>query len=124
MSYPLPGTKFHAQVLDQTPVGTNWDDSHSLEMLFRGTFTSPFYKRLHAVVHDELDLLRRQAGLEHTPHPLLTLVPLDEQHARVAAGWTAIDELRRTCRNERPTLLVRAEPAPEAPDLSAAHNYV
>jgi anaerobic magnesium-protoporphyrin IX monomethyl ester cyclase len=124
VSYPLPGTSFHAQVMDQLQARTNWDESHSLEMLFRGTFTSPFYKRLHAVIHDELDLLRREAGLDHTPHPLLPLVPVGEQRERVASGWAELDELRHTCRNERPTLLVRAEPAPAAPDLSGTHNYV
>jgi anaerobic magnesium-protoporphyrin IX monomethyl ester cyclase len=123
VSYPLPGTKFHTQVLDQLQARTNWDDSHSLEMLFRGTFTSPFYKRLHAVIHDELDLLRREAGLDHTPHPLLPLVAMGEQRVRVTDGWAEIEELRHTCRNERPTLLVRADPAPEAPDLSGLHNY-
>ncbi len=123
VSYPLPGTKFHAQVLDQMQAGTNWNDSHSLEMLFRGTFTSPFYKQLHAVVHDELSLLRREAGLAHTPHPMLPEVPVDEQRTRVKEGWEELDGLRHRCRNERPTLLVRAEPAPAAPDLSATHNY-
>ena len=123
VSYPLPGTKFHEQVLDQLQSGRNWNDSHSLEMLFRGTFTSPFYKQLHAVVHDELSLLRREAGLGHTPHPLLPEVPIDDQRERVKRGWEELDGLRQTCRNERPTLLVRAEPAPAAPDLSATHNY-
>lgn len=123
VSYPLPGTTFHARVLDQMQARTNWTDSHSLEMLFQGTFTSPFYKALHLVVHDDLSLHRRLAGLDHSPHPMLPEVPIADQRERVAAGWVELDELRHTCRNARPTLIVRAEPAPAAPDLSAAHNY-
>jgi anaerobic magnesium-protoporphyrin IX monomethyl ester cyclase len=124
VSYPLPGTRFHERVMDQLYGGlTNWHDSDDLQMLFRGTYTSPFYRRLHTVVHDDLDLHRRRRGLPIAARPRLPLVDELTHEARVCQGWEDLADLERTCRAERPTLLVRAEAAPRAPDLSAAHNY-
>lgn len=53
VSYPLPGTRFfesvHAQLGDQR----NWLDSDDLAMLYRGPFTTEFYRQLHRVTHLE-----------------------------------------------------------------------
>ncbi len=122
VSYPLPGTRFHQMVASELGAKTNWESSGDLEMMFAGTYTSPFYRQMHLALHDDLDLHRRKAGLAGCPHPLLPVVGLDEQEARVAAEWAKVDELERTCRNAHPTVLVRAEPAPAAPDLSLPYN--
>jgi hypothetical protein len=47
---------------------------------------------------------------------------LDEQEDRVARAWAEVEALEVSCRNHRPTLLVRAEPSPPAPDLSRPFN--
>lgn len=122
VSYPLPGTRFHSLVADQLGAKANWESSGDLDMMFRGTYTTPFYRALHVALHDDLDLHRRKAGLSRVPHPSLGDVSLDGQEDRVARAWAVLDELETTCRNPRPTLLVKAEPAPPAPDLSRPFN--
>ena len=53
MSYPLPGTRFHDRVGDHLGAKQNWQDSDDLAMLYRGPFTTEFYRQLHTVVHAE-----------------------------------------------------------------------
>jgi anaerobic magnesium-protoporphyrin IX monomethyl ester cyclase len=53
VSYPMPGTKFHAAVKAQLGEKQNWIDSSDLAMLYQGPFTTGFYRQLHRVVHKE-----------------------------------------------------------------------
>jgi anaerobic magnesium-protoporphyrin IX monomethyl ester cyclase len=53
VSYPLPGTKFYDKVKDDLQLKANWTDSDDLAMLFKGTFNSEYYKKLHRFVHKE-----------------------------------------------------------------------
>ena len=53
VSYPLPGTKFYDKVKDDLKLKANWTDSDDLAMLFKGSFNSNFYKKLHRYVHKE-----------------------------------------------------------------------
>jgi radical SAM superfamily enzyme YgiQ (UPF0313 family) len=53
VSYPLPGTKFHAAVRAQLGVQQNWYDSDDLAMLYRGPYDTRFYRQLHRVTHLE-----------------------------------------------------------------------
>lgn len=53
VSYPLPGTKFYEKVKDDLKLKANWTDSDDLEMMFKGTFNSKYYKKLHRYVHKE-----------------------------------------------------------------------
>ncbi|MDH4144666.1 MAG: B12-binding domain-containing radical SAM protein [Acidimicrobiia bacterium] len=122
VSYPLPGTRFHEMVRDELEDKTNWDVSGDLAMMFRGTYTTPFYRQLHLALHDDLDLHRRKADLDPVPHAQLPEVERDDQEARVALAWAELAQLERSCRNRRPTILVRSEPAPEPPDLSLPFN--
>src|SRR5262249_1033042 len=47
VAYPLPGTKFYEQVKGQFLNGkTHWRDSGDLAMMFRGTYSSDFYRRI------------------------------------------------------------------------------
>jgi anaerobic magnesium-protoporphyrin IX monomethyl ester cyclase len=54
VAYPLPGTKFHAAVRDQLGARTNWEETGDLAMLFQGTYTSAFYRRLRDALHAEV----------------------------------------------------------------------
>ncbi|HJS28486.1 MAG TPA: radical SAM protein [Anaerolineales bacterium] len=63
VSYPLPGTKFYAKVLDQLGEKKNWYDSNDLAMMYRGPFSSAFYRQLHKVVHKEFRLRRNWQDL-------------------------------------------------------------
>lgn len=53
VSYPLPGTKFYDRVKDDLKLKANWTDSDDLAMLFNGTYSSAFYRKLQRYVHKE-----------------------------------------------------------------------
>jgi anaerobic magnesium-protoporphyrin IX monomethyl ester cyclase len=54
VSYPLPGTRFFAQVSEQLGRKSNWSDSADLSMLFRGEYSSEFYRALADALHAEV----------------------------------------------------------------------
>lgn len=62
VSYPLPGTKFYEKVRMELEEKANWTDSDDLAMMFRGTYSSEFYKKLHRYVHK---VYRRQQGFDN-----------------------------------------------------------
>lgn len=62
VAYPLPGTRFHERVKAELGARQNWDDSQDLAMLYRGPYSTGFYRRLHGVVHGELLLRRWREG--------------------------------------------------------------
>jgi anaerobic magnesium-protoporphyrin IX monomethyl ester cyclase len=53
VSYPLPGTVFYDRVKATLGERQNWVDSSDLAMLYRGPFTTAFYRQLHRVLHKE-----------------------------------------------------------------------
>jgi anaerobic magnesium-protoporphyrin IX monomethyl ester cyclase len=122
VSYPLPGTRFHTMVAEELGSDANWELSGDLRMMFRGTYTTEFYRHLHVALHDDLALRRRRVGLDATDHPSLAPVSLAEQEVRVALAWETLEELRFTCRSDHPTLLVRSGAAAPVPDLSLPYN--
>jgi anaerobic magnesium-protoporphyrin IX monomethyl ester cyclase len=58
VSYPLPGTPFHASVRKELGTKQNWNDSNDLAMMYRGPFTTAFYRQLHTVLHKEFRMRR------------------------------------------------------------------
>jgi anaerobic magnesium-protoporphyrin IX monomethyl ester cyclase len=62
VSYPLPGTKFHARVAAQMGEQQNWRDSEDLAMMYRGPFSTAFYRSLYRVVHKEFRIRRLRDG--------------------------------------------------------------
>src|SRR5690606_19905641 len=56
VAYPLPGTKFHELVKEQLGPKTHWEDSADLAMLFRGTYTSEFYRAVRDLLHEQVEL--------------------------------------------------------------------
>jgi anaerobic magnesium-protoporphyrin IX monomethyl ester cyclase len=73
VSYPLPGTKFHARVSTKLGGKRNWDQSDDLDPLFPGAFTRAFYHELSRTVHAEFRT-RRALRVARTlaRHPLST----------------------------------------------------
>jgi anaerobic magnesium-protoporphyrin IX monomethyl ester cyclase len=131
VSYPLPGTRFHAMVREQLGPQTNWSDSDDLAMLFQGTYRSPFYRKLHRLLHQDLDLRRRlgpgERGLGVSQQPSSpssqSLVPsLQAELDALNASWFELGRMEASERNESPTLLVRQHGRVEAPDLSKEWN--
>jgi anaerobic magnesium-protoporphyrin IX monomethyl ester cyclase len=54
VAYPLPGTKFYNLVEAQLGAKKNWQDSDDLSMMFRGSYTSEFYRALRDALHLEV----------------------------------------------------------------------
>jgi anaerobic magnesium-protoporphyrin IX monomethyl ester cyclase len=54
VSYPLPGTKFHQIVSNQLGSKANWSDSADLAMMFRGAYSTDFYRALTDAIHAEV----------------------------------------------------------------------
>lgn len=59
VSYPLPGTPFFETVKAQMGSKSNWVDSDDLDLMFKGTYSSDFYRLLQRYVHH---LFRLQIG--------------------------------------------------------------
>ncbi len=54
VSYPLPGTKFYDRVAAELGEKVNWRDSDDLDMMFRGAYSTEFYRELAAALHAEV----------------------------------------------------------------------
>jgi radical SAM superfamily enzyme YgiQ (UPF0313 family) len=63
VSYALPGTPFFERVRDHLGEQQNWVDSNDLAMLFRGTFTTGFYRQLHTVLHKDYRMRKNWRAL-------------------------------------------------------------
>jgi len=75
VSYPLPGTLFFQRVSAQLGQKSNWSDSADLAMMFRGEYSSEFYRALADALHAEVrEGFRADAG-----------------------AWERVRELERTC---------------------------
>jgi anaerobic magnesium-protoporphyrin IX monomethyl ester cyclase len=65
VSYPLPGTKFYDLVKAQLREKTHWLESNDLDMMFSGTYTSEFYRRVRDLMHEQVT--RQGAAAEFDP---------------------------------------------------------
>jgi anaerobic magnesium-protoporphyrin IX monomethyl ester cyclase len=124
VSYPLPGTKFHEMVKEQLGPKTNWVDSNDLAMMFQGSYQSPFYRKLHRVLHRDLEVrqrLGRQHSNGHGPGPAgedELLTALDQ----LSHEWLELGRMEVLHRSEAPTRIVKTYDAPATPDLSQDWN--
>ena len=107
VSYPLPGTRFHAMVAAELGDKRHWQESDDLAMMFQGTYETPFYRRLHQLLHR--DLKARQRG-----EP--------EELAELDARWLELEALADTSLCEEPTAIRKPHDSPAAPDLSQSWN--
>ncbi len=55
VSYPLPGTPFYDTVRAQVGRKQNWEHTDDLDMLFHGTYTADFYRRVRDLLHGDVD---------------------------------------------------------------------
>lgn len=51
VSYPLPGTGFYEKVKSELQQKSNWNDSDDLDLMFKNSYSSGFYKQLHRYIH-------------------------------------------------------------------------
>ncbi|HVY94253.1 MAG TPA: radical SAM protein [Bryobacteraceae bacterium] len=54
VSYPLPNTRFHEIVAAQLGSRANWKDSGDLRMMYRGSWSTEFYRELANAIHAEV----------------------------------------------------------------------
>ncbi len=64
VAYPLPGTGFYETVREELGTLHNWVDSNDLAMLYRGPFSTAFYRQLHRTIHTEYRGRRALAELK------------------------------------------------------------
>lgn len=54
VAYPLPGTQFYQTVKRQLGKKKNWDVSNDLDVMFRGSYQSEFYRIVRDLLHDQV----------------------------------------------------------------------
>ena len=96
VTYPLPGTRLYRSVNEKMGEQTHWHDSDDLAMLFQGRYETPFYKKLHRVLHDELELR----------HLMVDAAANGEARAsdllkKVSRGWLELGQMESTHRRDR-----------------------
>ncbi len=84
VSYPLPGTKFYDLVKQELGNKRNWVDSEDMAMMYRGPFTTGFYRQLWRVVNKEFRALRAAEDLSGKLGRPASLRPAN---LRRAAAW-------------------------------------
>jgi anaerobic magnesium-protoporphyrin IX monomethyl ester cyclase len=64
VAYPLPGTPFYDRVRADLKGKVNWSDSDDLAMMFRGAYTTDFYREIRDLLHAEVNA-RVERGQPH-----------------------------------------------------------
>ncbi len=103
VSYPLPGTKFYDRVWEQLGEKTNWIDSEDLSMMFKGAYTSEFYRALHDALHAEVNSWSQPGAWPFALRDPCQPGAMDSE-AR-AELWKRVERLEQTCRNADATVL-------------------
>jgi len=112
VSNPLPGTRFYEMVKSGLGVKDHWEDSNDLAMMFQGSYRTEFYRRLHKVVHRELNVrLKLQSAPEKASEALAEL-------ENVHAEWKEIQRVEASYRTEHPTFVPQRRSRILPPDLS------
>ncbi|HET9177497.1 MAG TPA: radical SAM protein [Terriglobia bacterium] len=104
VSYPLPGTRFYQRVREELGTKSNWVDSDDLSMMFKGAYTSEFYRELRDALHAEVESWGSpdewKFSLRDRSTPAARLGT-----NQVAELWNRVEQLEPACRNSDATLL-------------------
>jgi len=120
VSYPLPGTPFHARVGAELGARRHWADSRDLAMLFHGTYRTPFYRRVRDLLHRDHESALDAARTGASPAGAGAAAARRRRMA-VERAWRRLAEREPAARHAAPTRLA-ARPQPAAPDLSRPAN--
>ncbi|MGB8481488.1 MAG: radical SAM protein [Acidobacteriaceae bacterium] len=85
-SYPLRGTVFYERVRTQLGEKRNWTDSDDLCIMFRGAYSTDFYRAVRNALHAEVDSWRESEEL-------------GKINAQIDALWRGVNELEPVSRN-------------------------
>ncbi len=86
-SYPLPGTVFYERVQAQLGRKRNWKDSDDLCIMFKGAYTTDFYRAVREALHAEVDSWHEAAE-----------IPCNEG-SNIETLWRRVNELEPVSRN-------------------------
>ena len=95
VSYPLPGTKFYERVKAQLGAKTHWQESDDLAMMFKGTYSTKFYRLVRDLIHAQVDaaqpgsraaMVASQAGAESLQDRWNELLANELQYRLESAG--------------------------------------
>lgn len=104
VSYPLPGTKFYQRVREQLGVKSNWVDSDDLAMMFKGAYTTEFYRAVRDAIHAEVDSWNSPGDWKFSPRDRSRDTNCYDP-VQVAELWDRVEQLELTCRNSDATQL-------------------
>jgi len=116
VSYPLPGTKFHAMVKNELAGKDHWTDSNDLAMMYEGTYETDFYRGLHDLLHEDLET--RQQVQEGKLAGEIAAAELQ----RIDQRWTEMAKIEPQKRTAKPTKILKTYSPAEAPDLTRSWN--
>ena len=109
VSYPLQGTKFYERVKEELGAKEHWDDSNDLAMMFQGPYRTPFYRRLHKLLHKDLELRRNANGSDKAD--------VREHLDQLEAEWREWAESEPHYRNPDATVFSRPHRPATAPTV-------
>lgn len=104
VSYPLPGTKFYQRVRDELGNKSNWVDSDDLAMMFKGAYTTEFYRAVRDAIHAEVDSWNSSREWQFSPRDRSRVTNCFDP-AQAAELWDRVEQLELTCRNSDATQL-------------------
>lgn len=104
VSYPLPGTRFYQRVREELGAKSNWVDSDDLAMMFKGAYTSDFYRAVRDAIHAEVEFWS-SAGEWQFSLPDRSVATNCLDPVQVAELWSRVEQLELTCRNSDATQL-------------------
>jgi anaerobic magnesium-protoporphyrin IX monomethyl ester cyclase len=115
VSYPLPGTTFFQRVQGELGAKRNWQDSDDLAMLYRGPYTTNFYRQLYVVLHREFRARRYARELLGLLRRPLAARPRHARHAARMAYYAL-----SLPRERRKLAALEREPHAAMPSLAPA----
>jgi anaerobic magnesium-protoporphyrin IX monomethyl ester cyclase len=90
VAYPLPGTKFYELVKNELAGKTHWQDSGDLAMMFKGTYSSDFYRTVRNLLHEQVSVGQLDAALHG--------VDYQQAQRRLARRWASLQSRERDYR--------------------------
>ena len=104
VSYPLPGTRFYERVREELGAKSNWVDSDDLAMMFKGAYTTEFYRAVRDALHAEVDSWNSPGEWQFSLRDRFVDTNCLEP-VQVAEFWNRVEQLELTCRNSDATQL-------------------
>ncbi|HEY2416750.1 MAG TPA: radical SAM protein [Steroidobacteraceae bacterium] len=86
VSYPLPGTRFYELVKSQLQGKTHWHESNDLEMMFRGTYNSEFYRAVRDLLHSQVTSAADETAMRALRHRWDALISRERHYRNVPLG--------------------------------------